>query len=278
MKSRFTLKHPIFCAALLFVGACSGPPSVTSLAIVDATGAEPTSAVAGDVLQLTVVERLSDGTTRALPSGASVTWSTPSTVTSLSPGASGDSRLPPVGAVATGFFLLNVRTDVRASLSNALFVLGAGSSGAGSLAIVARVVGVADASSATTTVAVSVAPTGDATRGQSTYAGACATCHGETGHGSAAVAGSVPATYSLEGQPFAFPSPGLNAEPGNAGSDPDWSAAMFAIAARGDIDDGSVTLRAPMPSWLVTVDPATGETLTTQDFADIYAFMKTQTH
>jgi hypothetical protein len=44
------------------------------------------------------------------------------------------------------------------------------------------------------------------------------------------------------------------------------------------MDNGGVALRLPMPDWLSTPNPATGAPLATQDFADIYAFLKTQTH
>jgi hypothetical protein len=76
---------------------------------------------------------------------------------------------------------------------------------------------------------------------------------------------------------YAYPAPGINAEPGNLASDPSWNAALLALAARADIDNRGVALRLPMPDWLASPDPATGHLLTTQDFADIYAFLKTQT-
>lgn len=61
-------------------------------------------------------------------------------------------------------------------------------------------------------------------------------------------------------------------------SDPTWNAALFAVASRADMDNQGVTLRAPMPDWLARTNPASGKPLTTQDFADIFAFLKTQTH
>jgi len=42
--------------------------------------------------------------------------------------------------------------------------------------------------------------------------------------------------------------------------------------------NGGITLRAPMPDWLAEPNPATGAPLATQDLADMYAFLKTQTH
>ena len=59
-------------------------------------------------------------------------------------------------------------------------------------------------------------------------------------------------------------------------SDPAWNAELLAMAARADMDNGGLTLRQPMPCWLAMPNPATRQPLTTQDYADIYAFLKTQ--
>jgi hypothetical protein len=61
------------------------------------------------------------------------------------------------------------------------------------------------------------------------------------------------------------------------GGDPARNAALFAMSARADMDNGGLTLREPMPDWLVTHE-ANGNPPTTQDLVDICAFMKTQTH
>lgn len=50
------------------------------------------------------------------------------------------------------------------------------------------------------------------------------------------------------------------------------------MAARADMDNGGLTLRVPMPSWLTTLDPAMEQPLTSQDYADVYAWLKTQSH
>ncbi len=74
---------------------------------------------------------------------------------------------------------------------------------------------------------------------------------------------------------YDYPAPGLNN--GRRTTSPaiqDWTPALFAVASRGDLDDGSIVLRRPMPDWLVT--PVGGHVLTTQDFADIYAYLLTQ--
>jgi hypothetical protein len=49
---------------------------------------------------------------------------------------------------------------------------------------------------------------------------------------------------------------------------------LLAVAARSDMDNGGLELRTPMPDWLS--DDATGALLSTQDFADIYAYLMTQ--
>jgi hypothetical protein len=73
--------------------------------------------------------------------------------------------------------------------------------------------------------------------------------------------------------------PGAGAQPalGNLGGDPDWNAAIFAVAARSDADDGAVSLRLPMPSWLTFPDADAKQLLTTQDFVDIYAYLVSET-
>jgi mono/diheme cytochrome c family protein len=141
--------------------------------------------------------------------------------------------------------------------------------------VTAEISGVGSPGRATTKLAVAVTPDGDAGRGAALSGASCAVCHGETGHGSAAAADG--ATYLLAGMSYDFPAPGLNAEMGNVAEDPDWNAALLAVSSRSDVDNGGVTLQAPMPDCMSAVDPATTKTPTTQDFADMYAFLKTQT-
>jgi hypothetical protein len=82
----------------------------------------------------------------------------------------------------------------------------------------------------------------------------------------------------MAGGTYDFAAPGLNGEPGNLAGDPDYDAALLAVASRADMDNGGVALRFPMPDWLSQANPMTGQLLTTQDLADMYAFLKTQTH
>jgi len=128
-------------------------------------------------------------------------------------------------------------------------------------------------------IGVDPTPMGDWTRGATLYGpdGAnCAECHGATGPGSPGAPSA--AMYSMAGGTYDFAAPGLNAEPGNVASDTDYDAALFAVATRADMDNGGVALRFPMPDWLSAANPSTGQPLSTQDLADMYAFLKTQTH
>jgi hypothetical protein len=275
-------KHLFFL--LISLAACSSSSgtdssptaSATGLKIVTASGA-PLQAVAGDALPLKVVLTFADGSTQDLPSGANVTWSGPPTVTASDPnGTPADNPYPTTGADPTAIWIGNPpRTDRDGDLDGVLFVLDAGMSASGSVMVTASVSGATQTGPVSATVSVGAGPTGDATRGMSLYGASganCAACHGPTGHGSDP---STNGMYAIDGMNYPFPAPGLNAEDGNAGAE--WSPALFAIAARADLDDEAVSLRLPMPDWLTGVSPATGKPLSTQDLADIFAFMATQT-
>ncbi len=265
-----------FAILLLLVG-CSSSVTSTGFRIVDASGATPTTATVGDTLTLSILETFSDGTTTPVGSDANVAWALP-TVLALNPGATADTRLPPAGDTPTAFLLVNAaRPDVGASLTNVVFVLDAGAKSS-TLALDVHVTKPGADAHATASIAVSPTPSGDASHGQTVYVAACSPCHGDTGHGTnSPISGTQPPQYTIDNDDYLFPAPGLNAEPGNMASDPDWNAGLFAIAARGDIDDGSVSLRKPMPSWMQSPNPVSNAPFTTQDFADIYAFLKTQT-
>jgi hypothetical protein len=231
------------------------------------------TAVAGDALALKVVEKLADGSTQDVPE-TQVTWSSPVTVVASSPDAMPAATPYPAtgGTDPVGIWISNPsRSDHATDLQPVLFILDAGSQSGGSIMVTASVTG-AMAGQASAAVAVSAGPTGDATNGAKLYAGACAECHGSTGHGSPDSTDGM--TYLIDGMPYSFPAPGLNAESGNAAAE--WSPALFAIASRTDLDDGAVSLRLPMPNWLATPDPTTGKPLTTQDLADVFAFLATQ--
>lgn len=228
------------------------------------------SAVAGDALALAVVDR--DGA--ALGSDVAVTWRLPATVSALSPDATDPADpLPVPGAAPTGVFVVNPsRGDVASTIADVLFVLDAGSAGRGSLVVTADL---STGDSVAAEIEVSAAPTGDATRGQSVYGANCARCHGNTGDGTDA---NADGTFTIAGSNYLFPAPGLNNAPdtGNLGGDPDWTAALLAFAARCDADNGALALRDPMPNWLTTPDAASGSALSTQDFADVYAYLTSE--
>lgn len=256
--------------AFLLLG-CAGSSGSSALAIVAGSGS--VQGAAGDALVLKVTNGAND-----LPSGATVTWSGVPTVTALDPSSTAASPLPPAGDAPTAAFITNPgRPDVTADLADVLFILDPGAKAGAELSLTATVTGTVTGA-VTVSVPVGATPTGDATRGAATYGedGAnCASCHGATGHGTDAGPDGL---FTYNNATYAYPAPGLNAEDGNLASDPAWNAALLALAARSDVDNGGVTLRKPMPNWFAKANPATGQPLTTQDFADIYAFLKTQSH
>jgi cytochrome c len=119
-------------------------------------------------------------------------------------------------------------------------------------------------------IGLSPAPTGSASHGATLYASNCATCHGKTGAGTAA---NADGTYTMAEKTYDFPAPGLNAATGNLAGDRSWNSTLLGLAARADVDNHAVALRPPMPDYLTA---ETGKALTTQDFADIYEFLQTQ--
>jgi len=258
------------------VGSGSPQPQIVT------TSGAPLSAVAGDAIALKVVLVAPDGTVGDLPGGAKVTWTAPFPVVTLPPNSVAASPLPVSGAEPTGAWVENpYRPDRPADLRNVVFILDPGIAQNGTLEVSATVSGATSDGGVDVTaqIAVNPAPVGDWTRGATLYGSAganCAQCHGATGHG-----GPGPddaGTYTIADASYAFPAPGINAEPGNCASDPAWSAALFAVSARADMDNGGVTLRFPMPDWLSEPDPEAGAPLTTQDLVDIFAFLQTQTH
>jgi|HubBroStandDraft_5_1064220.scaffolds.fasta_scaffold155273_2 mono/diheme cytochrome c family protein len=274
--------------ALAFAARCSSSAEAprsskpaSAYQIVAASGG-PLQALAGDALALEVAQTTSDGGTAPLPASARVSWTLPATVTALPADDDADpSPLPAPGSQPTGVFLdTPTRTD-RTDPSGLLYVLDPGTVQNAVLQVSATVSGLpasVDAGQLTASIEVSPAPAGDWTRGAALYGpnGAnCALCHGPSGHGTAAP--NAAGQYVIMGIAYDFPAPGLNAEPGNLADDPAWNAALLAFSARSDVDNGGVTLRFPMPDWLTRPNPAAGAPLSTQDFADLYAFLRTQT-
>jgi mono/diheme cytochrome c family protein len=266
----------LFSLAAL-VGGCgsSSAPAAPQLGIAAVSGA-PLSAVAGDAVALQVVVVEADGSTHPLSDGVSVTWTSPAVVTALPPGSTAPSPLPVPLADPTGAWIDNPgRPDRNADLAGVLFVYDPGTVQNGTLQVSATVRGGSPSGDVTASILVDPTPAGDWTRCGPLYAASCASCHGPTGHGSPGAPEA--SSYVIGGQTYDYPAPGLNAEPGNTAWDPAWNAALFAIAARADVDNGGLTLRLPMPDWLTEPSTVTSVPLTTQDLADIYAFLKTQT-
>jgi mono/diheme cytochrome c family protein len=266
------------------LGACGGTSDASPsprLQIVAASGG-PLSAVAGDAIALKVVLVEPDGTTGDLPADAKVVWTTPYPVVTLPPNSIAASPLPVASAEPTGAWVENpYRPDQESDLANVVFVLDPGTVQNAELEVSATVSGMSldGGVGVTANIAVDPTPAGDWTRGATLFGSAganCAQCHGATGHGTPGP--NDDGSYTIMGASYAFPAPGINAEPGNCASDPAWGAALFAVAARADMRNGGAALRLPMPGWLSALNPATGAPLATQDFADIYAWLKTQTH
>jgi hypothetical protein len=273
-----------FVASVALGGSLAGCSSSsgggTSQLVIVTTAGGPLLAVAGDAVGLKVVLMAADGTTQDLPSGASVSWTSPDVVTTLPPESTAASPLPVAGAQPTAAWIDNTyRPDRKADLEGVLFILDPGTVQNGVIQVSATVSGASPGGNVTASIGINPTPAGDWTRGEALYGsnGAnCAECHGATGHGSPNAPDAT--RYTIAGGTYAFPAPGINAEPGNCASDPAWDAALFAVASRADMDNGGVTLRLPMPDWLSQANPATGQPLSTQDLADIYAFLQTQTH
>jgi len=238
------------------------------------SGGVPT-AVAGDAIALKVVERFADNSIDDLPSSAFVTWIAPEAVTVLEPEATPNTTdqgsIPAFGTAPTAIFIDNAQRPERAeNLAGVLFIVDAGTVAGGTASVTAAITG-SIASTVSVTIPVGATPAGNAANGATLYATACASCHGATGEGSPA---NPDGSYTLEGATYDYPAPGLNAATGNLASDPGWNPALFAMASRGDLDDDAIVLRAPMQDWLST--QVAGRVLTTQDFADLYAYLLTQ--
>jgi hypothetical protein len=249
-----------------------------SLAIETLSGA-PLSAAAGDALRLQVVDKTAAGSS-PLAAGATVAWSTPGTIVTQDPYDAGPgSVLPAPGTSPTAVFVANPYRPDRTDYTGTLFVLDPGKSGSGTLTVTADVTGRGKVSA---TITVTATPPGSADAGAFLYRTfyKCEACHGQNAEGSPIPDAGDASTFIIDGKPYPFPAPGLNnASPGgspNLAADPTWNAALLAVGAQGDFDNNGVALRLPMPDWLGTKSPD-GGTIGAQDFAHIYAFLKSQT-
>jgi mono/diheme cytochrome c family protein len=260
-------------------GSDGGHPTVTGLAIATVSGM-PLHAAAGDTVALKVVKMLSDGTTADLPAGTTVRWTAPTTLVARNPDDAGSTGgLPASGAVPTGVFVDNPYRSDHSSYSGVLFVLDPGTAPNGMLTVTASV---ADAGAVSASIGVDPTPPGDPDSGANLYGSLinCAMCHGATGGGSPPTTeadGSV--DYVLMGGAYPYPAPALNdTSPGGMpalAADPGWNAALLGFACASNVDNQGVALRAPMPD--ITQTTLAGHSVGAKEFADIYAFLKTQT-
>ncbi len=257
----------------------AGPLTVTSMAILSAYGT-PLQAAAGDALPLLVQLTLSNGVTvNAGQTG--VVWVAPATVVAQDPYDAGASVLPETGAQPTAFFVQNAW---RGSKPGTLFVVDRGTGSSPEITVAATYL---DAG-VSATVTILPDRVGDAAAGGQLFQRAllCYGCHGPTAGGSPAETlpdGAVALAdggplFLLWGQAYPYPAPGLNAAPdsGHLAADRAWTEGMFAVGAQADIDNHGVALRSPMPQW-AGANLGNGHTLDAQDFADLYAWLLTQT-
>jgi hypothetical protein len=237
----------------------------------------------GDALQLQAVLKLSDGSKMIVPY-SDVNWTAPVTVIAQDPNDAGsNSVLPEVSAEPTAFFVSN---NDRITQKGVLFITAAGTA---SHRLVRVTASVPDAGVASAEVTVLPAPVGDATRGgmlfQAIPGNPCASCHGPTAAGSPPVdGGEAGVEYQLPsgtgGELFPYSAQPLDNTTTDAGpnlaADLTWSAGLLGMAVQADIDNNGVALRIPMPEFFDGKD-GLGGILGAQDFADIYAWLKTQT-
>lgn len=210
------------------------------------------SAEAGDVVRLDIVAFTSDGDKVAAPAGAQIEWSGMPAMMVADPTGSG---MTPMSSMQGATDAFRVENPMRFGGFDRDAVVALLGSGATNREVQANVSGVEHAGMFSVHIATSEAPSGDAQRGGEVFSANCARCHGSTGAGS----GDFPC---------------LNTNSDVTG-DPGWGSALFAVAARVGMDDEGVPLSSEMPTWL-TQPAANGKLLTTQDFADMYAFLKTQ--
>jgi hypothetical protein len=221
----------------------------------------PTTAAPGAALKLAVVILQSDGTTKPLPTGTNVTWTAPQVVVAAFP-SDGGNALPSLSPLA--FFVQNPFRPDRSDYDGVLFIAQQGTTDNPNVTVTATVDGFG---SVTAYIPARAPLVGDPDAGAASFVALkCAECHGPTGGGSPLNDAGM---YTLQGSDYAFPAPPLNAGDGGTAADPTWTAGLYGLASQASIDNTGVSLRRPMPDFL---GPNTAQT-----FADIYAFMRTQT-
>jgi mono/diheme cytochrome c family protein len=152
-------------------------------------------------------------------------------------------------------WLENPEHFTAAELAGVLYVLDAGTTSTPTLTVEATFASGGANGKASATIPISPFPAGSAGAGKAFYDDNCGSCHGAAGEGGSA--------------------PGLDTEPGNVAGDPGWTPQMLGLTARSNVDNMGVSLDPSMPKWLTLPDKA-GKLITTQEFSDVYAFLKTE--
>jgi mono/diheme cytochrome c family protein len=201
---------------------------------------------------------MANGMIVPLGAGTRVTWSGPPLVKALAMGSlPSSSILPAAGRLATAMWIQNPDHFSDDELGGVLWVLDSGTDSQPTIAVKVSLSSSELTDDATASIDVGPMPAGDIGRGQVVYESNCASCHGATGQGTTEF-------------------PGLNNAPDHVAGDPSWNASLLAMAARSDMDDLGVSLDPSMPKWLTRLS-SQGQLLSPSDFADIYAFLRTQT-
>jgi hypothetical protein len=260
--------------------ADASPPFVTDLAITSPDGGGLVGAP-GDAIPLVVVLTMSDGTTRQA-SANQILWGMPGTVVAEDPFDAGANAIPEAGTEPTAFYVENgLRPELPSGL---LFILDRGTTSSPRVTVTASIADAGDASAIVSILAPADGGDPDAGAYLFQHVLLCKGCHGATGNGSppellpdgGLLLRDGGPVFLLGGQEYSYPAPGLNAAAGHVAADPEWNVALFAVAAQSGMDNYGVALRAPMPIW-AGVSNGMGHPLDAQNFADIYAWMKTQT-
>jgi Cytochrome c len=268
--------------------AADGAPAANNLQIVTTNGSALRGGP-GDALNLGVVLILVDGGTVPVPADQ-ITWTAPETVIAQDPSNAGPNGvLPASGVRPTAFFVNNPYSGQYGP--GALFVADPGTAIDAGIQVIASVT---DAGEVSAWIAISPAiDGGDPVRGQRLFDGialadnlTCGSCHGMTAAGSPSInEGDAGPSYELpstNGSLYPYPAPSLNETSSPAGpnlaADPTWNAGLLGVAIQADIDNQGVALRGPMPDFFLVPTGDVGSTLNSQDVADIYAWLRTQTH
>ncbi len=244
----------------LVVSACgsSEAPRIADYVIVSETQTGPAVsaslmetalvATAGDVLYLSVLGMTAEGVGVPPPSGLKVNWSGAPLAVVGDP----DAKIPSAGADPAAMFVDNPARFVDLGADAVLGIVAPGTRDR-ELRLTATISGVeGDPQEISGVLDVSGMPSGNAETGRDVFSKNCGSCHASTGSGTAGAS-------SVDAEALA--------------ADRRWSPALFAIGVRVGMDPACAPLEGAMPIWL-NKTTANGFPLSTQDFADMYAFLE----